>query len=66
MDMNEYRSALDEKTAGIMLTCPNTLGIFNPHIKEITSLAHEAGALMYYDGANMNAIMGKAKPGDLA
>ncbi len=65
MDMNEYRSALDEKTAGIMLTCPNTLGIFNPHIKEITSLAHEAGALMYYDGANMNAIMGKAKPGDL-
>jgi glycine dehydrogenase subunit 2 len=65
MDMEEYRSALDEKTAGIMLTCPNTLGIFNPHIREITDLAHKAGALMYYDGANLNAILGKARPGDL-
>lgn len=65
MDMDEYRAALDEKTAGVMLTCPNTLGIFNPHIREITELAHQAGALMYYDGANLNAIMGKARPGDL-
>lgn len=65
MDMEEYRKALDEKTAGIMLTCPNTLGIFNPHIREITELAHQAGALMYYDGANLNAILGKARPGDL-
>ncbi|MBI9105420.1 MAG: aminomethyl-transferring glycine dehydrogenase subunit GcvPB [Spirochaetales bacterium] len=65
MDMEEYRKALDGKTAGIMLTCPNTLGIFNPHIKEITELAHSSGALMYYDGANLNAILGKARPGDL-
>ncbi len=65
MDMNEYRNAVDEHTAGVMLTCPNTLGIFNPHIREITDLAHSHGALMYYDGANMNAIMGKARPGDL-
>ena len=65
MDMTDYCKALDEKTAGVMLTCPNTLGIFNPHISEITELAHKAGALMYYDGANMNAIMGKARPGDL-
>ena len=65
MDMNEFISALDDKTAGVMLTCPNTLGIFNPLIKEIADRAHEAGALMYYDGANMNAILGKAKPGEL-
>ncbi len=65
MDMEEYRAAMNEQAAGVMLTCPNTLGIFNPHIKEITDLAHKAGALMYYDGANMNAILGKARPGDL-
>jgi glycine dehydrogenase subunit 2 len=48
-----------------MLTCPNTLGIFNPHIKEICDLTHEVDGLVYYDGANLNAIMGKARPGDL-
>jgi glycine dehydrogenase subunit 2 len=48
-----------------MLTCPNTLGIFNPAIREITDLTHEAGGLVYYDGANLNAILGKARPGDL-
>jgi glycine dehydrogenase subunit 2 len=48
-----------------MLTCPDTLGIFNPKIKEIADLAHEAGALVYYDGANLNAMLGKARPGDL-
>ena len=65
MDMKLYREALNDKTAGVMLTCPNTLGIFNPHIKEITQLAHDSGAIMYYDGANLNAIMGKTRPGDL-
>ncbi len=65
MDMAKYREKLNEDVAGVMLTCPNTLGIFNPHIKEITDLAHKVGALMYYDGANLNAIMGKARPGDL-
>jgi len=48
-----------------MLTCPNTLGVFNPKIKEIADLTHAAGGLMYYDGANLNAIMGKVRPGDL-
>jgi len=65
MDLAEIKRALSEEVAAVMLTCPNTLGIFNPHIKEISDLAHEAGALMYYDGANLNAIMGKARPGDL-
>ena len=65
MDLNAFKKALNEEVAAIMLTCPNTLGIFNPHIKEISDLAHEVGALMYYDGANLNAIMGKARPGDL-
>jgi glycine dehydrogenase subunit 2 len=65
MDLNKFKDALSGEVAGVMLTCPNTLGIFNPHIKEITDLAHEAGGLVYYDGANLNAIMGKARPGDL-
>ncbi|MGB2630412.1 MAG: aminomethyl-transferring glycine dehydrogenase subunit GcvPB [Candidatus Omnitrophota bacterium] len=65
MDLNEYKNALSDEVAGVMLTCPNTLGIFNPHIKEIADLTHEAGGLLYYDGANLNAIMGKARPGDL-
>ncbi len=65
MDLAEFKRCLNEDAAGVMLTCPNTLGIFNPHIKEICDLTHEAGALMYYDGANLNAIMGKARPGDL-
>ena len=65
MDLEEFRKEMNEDVAGVMLTCPNTLGIFNPHIKELSDLAHEAGALMYYDGANLNAIMGKVRPGDL-
>ena len=65
MDIEEFKKKLDENTAGVMLTCPNTLGIFNNQIKEICDLAHAAGALVYYDGANLNAILGKARPGDL-
>jgi len=65
MDLNIYKEKLNEEVAAIMLTCPNTLGLFNPHIKEIADLAHKAGALMYYDGANLNAIMGKMRPGDI-
>ena len=65
MDLQTFRRELDEDVAGVMLTCPNTLGLFNPHIKEITDLTHEAGGLVYYDGANLNAILGKARPGDL-
>jgi len=65
MDMQVYKSKLSEDVAAVMLTCPDTLGIFNPRIKEIADLAHGVGALMYYDGANLNALLGKARPGDL-
>jgi glycine dehydrogenase subunit 2 len=65
MDMSEYKKKLNEETAAVMLTCPDTLGIFNPRISQITELAHKAGALMYYDGANMNAMLGKCRPGDI-
>ncbi|MHB9116033.1 MAG: aminomethyl-transferring glycine dehydrogenase subunit GcvPB [Thermoleophilia bacterium] len=58
-------AALSDRTAAVMLTNPNTLGLFEEDILEITRLAHEAGALVYYDGANLNAIMGKARPGDM-
>jgi len=65
MDITEYKKHLTPEVAGVMLTCPNTLGIFNPAIKEICSLAHGVDALMYYDGANLNAILGKLRPGDV-
>ncbi len=65
MDMAEYKKSLNDEVAAVMLTCPDTLGIFNPKIKEIADLAHGVGALMYYDGANLNAILGKCRPGDL-
>jgi len=65
MDIGAFKEKLNEDVAAVMLTCPNTLGIFNPRIKEIADLAHKAGALMYYDGANLNAMMGKCRPGDL-
>ncbi|MFY9402142.1 MAG: aminomethyl-transferring glycine dehydrogenase subunit GcvPB [Candidatus Omnitrophota bacterium] len=65
LDMEEYKKVLNKDTAAVMLTCPDTLGLFNPRIKEIADLAHKAGALMYYDGANLNAIMGKCRPGDI-
>lgn len=65
MDLNEVKEKLSKDVAGIMLTCPNTLGIFNPAIKKIADMAHDVGALMYYDGANLNAMVGKCRPGDL-
>lgn len=65
MDMHAYRAALSPEVAGVMLTCPNTLGLFDPNIREICDLAHAAGALMYCDGANLNAILGICRPGDL-
>ncbi len=65
MDLNEYQKQLNTDVAAVMLTCPDTLGIFNPRIKEIADMAHKVGALMYYDGANLNALLGKARPGDL-
>ncbi|MCK5458801.1 MAG: aminomethyl-transferring glycine dehydrogenase subunit GcvPB, partial [Thermoplasmatales archaeon] len=65
VDLNILEKTLSEKTACFMLTNPNTLGIFESDILEISKIVHEAGALLYYDGANMNAIMGKARPGDM-
>jgi len=57
--------ALDERTAAVMLTVPNTLGLFEPQIREVTAMAHRAGAQVYMDGANMNALVGLVKPADL-
>lgn len=65
VDLDELRSLVDENTAALMLTNPNTLGLFDPNIKEIADLVHEAGGLLYYDGANLNAIMGLSRPGDM-
>lgn len=65
VDLESLKSVLDSSTAGLMLTNPNTLGLFEINIKEIAKLVHEAGGLLYYDGANMNAIMGITRPGDM-
>jgi glycine dehydrogenase subunit 2 len=64
MDVDALKSMLNDEVAGLMLTCPNTLGLFNPHIKDICDLVHSVDGIAYYDGANLNAIVGKARPGD--
>ena len=64
MDVDAVKEHLSDDVAGLMLTCPNTLGLFNPHVKEICDLIHSVNGLAYYDGANLNAIVGKARPGD--
>ncbi len=65
VDLEALKAAVGEDTAGLMLTNPNTVGLFDPQILEITRIVHEAGGLNYYDGANLNAIMGIARPGDM-
>jgi glycine dehydrogenase subunit 2 len=65
MDLDALREAVDETIAGVMLTCPNTLGLFNPHIADIARIVHDVDGLMYYDGANLNALLGRCRPGDL-
>ena len=65
VDLNILEKTISDKTACFMLTNPNTLGIFESDIVDIQKIVHKAGALLYYDGANMNAIMGKARPGDM-
>ena len=65
VDLKELEKNLDESVAAIMLTNPNTLGYFEKNIVEISKMAHEVGALLYYDGANLNAIMGRTRPGDM-
>jgi glycine dehydrogenase subunit 2 len=65
VDLEALQSVVGLQTAGLMLTNPNTLGIFDTNIAKIAEIIHEAGGLMYYDGANLNAIMGKCRPGDM-
>ena len=65
VDIEALESAVSEKTAGLMLTNPNTLGIFEKDILEIADIVHEVGGLLYYDGANLNAIAGVCRPGDM-
>ena len=65
VNLDALRAAAGPDTAGLMLTNPNTVGLFDPNIREITRIVHEAGGLNYYDGANLNAIMGIARPGDM-
>lgn len=65
VDIDSLKEVLDDEVAGLMLTNPNTLGLFEKNIKEIAELVHEAGGLLYYDGANANAIMGITRPGDM-
>lgn len=64
VDLDDLRAKLDDKTAALMITNPNTTGLFDPQIKQIADILHEAGALLYLDGANMNAVLGVARPGD--
>ena len=65
VDLDSLRAAVGPDTAGLMLTNPNTVGIFDKNILEITKIVHEAGGLCYYDGANLNAIAGVVRPGDM-
>lgn len=65
IDVEALKKVLGPKTAGIMLTNPSTIGVFERRIQEIAKLVHEAGGLLYYDGANLNAILGKVRPGDM-
>ncbi|MBA3302624.1 MAG: aminomethyl-transferring glycine dehydrogenase subunit GcvPB [Acidimicrobiia bacterium] len=65
VDLDALRAVLDEDVAGIMLTNPNTLGLFEEDIAEVAAAAHAVGSLLYYDGANLNAILGVTRPGDM-
>jgi len=65
VDLEALRAAVGPQTAGIMLTNPSTLGVFDRRIQDIAKIIHEAGGLLYYDGANLNAILGKCRPGDM-
>jgi glycine dehydrogenase subunit 2 len=65
VDLADFQSKLDDKTAVFMMTNPNTVGLFDPQVGEIATLLHDRGALLYLDGANMNAILGAVRPGDM-
>ena len=65
IDIDALKTAVGPQTAGIMLTNPSTVGVFERKITEIAEIVHDAGGLLYYDGANLNAILGKVRPGDM-
>jgi len=65
IEIAALEAVLGPRTAGIMLTNPSTLGVFERHIKDVADMVHDAGGLLYYDGANLNAILGKVRPGDM-
>jgi glycine dehydrogenase subunit 2 len=65
VEMDDLRAKVDDEVACLMLTNPNTLGLFDENIAEIAGLIHEAGGTLYYDGANLNAVMGQSRPGDM-
>ena len=65
LDLDDLRAKVNERTAGLMLTNPSTLGLFDENIEEVAQIFHEAGALLYYDGANLNAVCGISRPGDM-
>ena len=65
VDLDDLRAKADATVACLMLTNPNTLGLFDPNIEEIAHIVHQAGATLYYDGANLNAVMGISRPGDM-
>ncbi len=65
VDIDDLRAKADDQVACLMLTNPNTLGLFDPNIEEIASIVHGVGATLYYDGANLNAVMGISRPGDM-
>jgi glycine dehydrogenase subunit 2 len=65
LDLEDLRAKVNKETAGLMLTNPSTLGLFDEHIEEVARIFHDAGALLYYDGANLNAVCGISRPGDM-
>ncbi len=65
VDMAALKAAVGPQTAGLMLTNPSTLGVFEENVSEMSRVVHEVGGLLYYDGANLNAVLGKVKPGDM-
>ena len=65
IDVEDLKPLLDDTIAGIMMTNPNTVGMFETEILEIAKLVHDAGGLLYYDGANLNPLLGKVRPGDM-
>lgn len=65
MDLAALKAALDDRVAGLMMTNPNTLGLFEPRVREIADLVHSVDGLMYYDGANLNPLLARCRPGDM-